>query len=113
LAIAVKPVSLKKWTFVSIQPEPAQAIRNRLDVFGCRALPVRILNTQHEFAAAMMSVQPAKQRRTDAPKVKHASRAGGKSSSNKQLLVFLEKIVWAILPDGPNENSDDLILSTA
>ena len=54
---------------IPIEPEPAHAIKDRVDSLGSGASPVGILNTQQELAAVVTGIKPVEQRRARAADV--------------------------------------------
>ena len=48
--------------FIPVQPKPAQAIENHIDCLRRVTFLVRVLHSQHKFAARMTGIEPIKQR---------------------------------------------------
>ena len=67
-AITARPV-------VIIESEPLHTVENCCDILLGGSLLVCILNPENKLTTALASVRPARQRRAEAAKVQHASRA--------------------------------------
>jgi hypothetical protein len=78
LALEIRAViAAHERAFVPIQSEPAQAIEDHLQGFGCIALLVRVLDAQDELAAGVPCVEPVEQRGSRSA---HVQIAGGRRS---------------------------------
>ena len=57
-AVKLHAIGLEEWTFVPVDPQPAQADQNSFHHFGRGAFEIGILDTQNERAAVMPREEP-------------------------------------------------------
>ena len=69
LAVAVEALGLVVGALVPVELEPLHGLDDRVDGRLGRALAVRVLDAQHELAAAVAGVEPREQRRPGAAHV--------------------------------------------
>jgi hypothetical protein len=64
--MAIDAGELEDRIAVPIEFEPLEAVGDRIDVLGFRALAVRVLNAEQEGAAGVPGIEPVEQRRAGA-----------------------------------------------
>ena len=67
---------------VPVEPEPVEAVEDRVDRGLGRALAVGVLDAQQERAAEALGVEPVEQRRARAADVQEAGRGGGEAGDD-------------------------------
>src|SRR6185295_18916875 len=75
LAIERATRALEEGSLVPREAEPLEALEDRADGFGRRALAVRVLDAQHEPATVMAREEEVEERRAGAADVQIAGRA--------------------------------------
>src|SRR5439155_26102295 len=85
LALRVRPL-------VPVELEPAQRVEDLLDVLGCRALAVGVLDPQHELALLPPREEPVVQRRARAADVQLACWGGGEADSHAPPMLRMERM---------------------
>ena len=69
-------------TFVPVDSQPFQAVKNRLQSLFDVALLVGVVNTKNKLTAVVFGEQPVEQSGANAANMKITSRAGSESSAN-------------------------------
>src|SRR6266853_737004 len=82
LRVARKPLHLKERAFVPVEPEPAHRVEVRLHRNFGRALKVRVLDAQDEFAAVLSGVRPGEESGPPPADMEVAGRARSKTGSD-------------------------------
>jgi len=80
--IQVVARALEERALVPVETHPAEAVDDRLDRLGRRALAVRVLDAEHERAAAAAGEQPVEQRRARVAHMELAGRAGSEADAH-------------------------------
>jgi hypothetical protein len=70
--VRVAPLPLRQRALVPIELEPAERVEDQLDVLGCGALAVGVLDPEHELAARTAREEPVVKCRPRAADVQHA-----------------------------------------
>jgi hypothetical protein len=82
LAVAVGALGLEDRPLVVVELQPAQGIEDLLDVLGCRALAIGVLDAQDERPARVARGQPVVEGRARAADVQRAGRRGGEADAD-------------------------------
>ena len=69
-----------------VEPEPVQAVEDRVDRRLGRALAVGVLDPQQHLAAAAARVEPVEQRGAGAADMEEAGRGGSKAGDDRSVI---------------------------
>src|SRR6202008_3712889 len=84
--VAREGLHLEERALVPVDPEPLQAVEDRVDRFARRALEVGVLDAQHERAAVAPRVSPGEKRGARAADMQVARRTGREARPHRHLV---------------------------
>src|SRR5439155_12108427 len=92
LAVTRLSLALRVRPLVPVELEPAQRVEDLLDVLGCRALAVGVLDPQHELALLPPREEPVVQRRARATDVQLACWRGREADFHAPSMLRMERM---------------------